>query len=91
MEKRAIENERKLNHMDQHSRKVNLEIDGIPQTIQQTELKDFVGKMFEHAGISPISNNDIEVIHRLKSKKSPQTVILKAKRDFLDKVYEKKK
>ena len=91
LEKRAIDTERKLNLMDQHSRKVNMEIDGIPQTIQQTELKNFVGKMFEHAGITPISNNDIEVIHRLKSKKSPQTVILKAKRDFLDKVYEKKK
>ena len=91
LEKRTIETERKLNEMDQHSRKVNIEIDGIPDTIQQKDLKKFAVEMLQYAGIAPVSNEDIEVIHRLKSKKTPNTTILKAKRDFLDKVYEKKK
>ena len=91
LEKRTIENERKLNEMDQHSRKVNLEIEGIPDSIEQKDLKNFAVEVFKHAGITPVSNEDIEVIHRLRNKKTPHTTILKAKRDFIDRIYEKKK
>ena len=91
LEERVIENERSLYKMDQHSRKVNFLIDGIPQTVDQVHLKDTAVKIFEEAGVAPVSVRDVEVIHRLNSKKSPQPTIIKAKRDFIDRVFEKRK
>ena len=91
LEKGAIEQERRLNMMDQHSRKVNLEIDGIPDAIQQKDLKGYVVEIFRNAEVDPVSPDDIEVVHRLNSKNTPKTTIIKARRDFLEKVYQKKK
>ena len=91
LEKQVIENEKRFNEMDLHNRKVNVEIEGIPNSVEQKDLKEYAVQVFRHAGIDPVSNNDIEVIHRLRSKKKVKTVIIKAKRDFIDKVYEKKK
>ena len=91
LEEASIENERRLNMMDQHSRKVNLEIDGIPDTIPQKDLKSYVVDIFRHAQVDPVSTDDIEVVHRLNSKKTPKTTIIRAKRDFLEKVYRQKK
>ena len=91
LENQVIENEKRLNEMDLHSRKVNFEIEGIPNSIEQQELKDYAVKIFEHAGIEPVTKNDIEVIHRLHSKKNVKTTIIKAKRDFIEKVFKKRR
>ena len=91
LESKVIENERHMYKMDQHSRKVNMEIEGIPESIGQDTLKKTVVDIFKHAGVAPVSENDIEVVHRLKSNRSPPATILKAKRDFLEKVYKRRK
>ena len=91
MEERKIEKEREMNSIAQHSRKVNLEIDGIPASVEQDQLKGFAVEMFQHAGIRPVTVDNIEVIHRLPSKQVPHTTILKAKRDLIEKVVERKK
>ena len=39
LEEKILEDERRTNLMDQHSRKVNLEIDGIPESVQHEGLK----------------------------------------------------
>ena len=91
METRFIENERSMYKMDQHSRKVNVEIEGIPQSIEQAKLKETAVTIFKNAGVDPVSVQDIEVIHRLNTKKRPQTTIMKAKRDFLETVFAKRK
>ena len=91
LEKVTIVNERRVNMMDQHSRKVNLEIDGIPEAIQQKDLKSYVVEIFRHADVDQVTADDIEVVHRLNSKKTPKTTIIRARRDFLEKVHRQKK
>ena len=91
LEAKVIGNERYMHKMDQHSRKVNMEIEGIPESVDQSSLKKTAVDIFHHAGIAPVTEADIEVIHRLKSKRSPPTTILKAKRDFLEKVFAQRK
>ena len=91
LEERTIEKEREVNSMAQHSRKVNLEIDGIPASVEQDQLKGFAVEMFQHAGIRTVHVDNIEVIHRLPSKQVPHTTILMAKRDLIEKVVERKK
>ena len=91
LETSNIATEKRINMMEQHSRKVNLEIDGIPDAIEQKDLKSYVVDILRHAEVDPVSTDDIEVVHRLNSKKTPKTTIIRAKRDFLEKVYAKKK
>ena len=91
LETRIISNERASNIAAQHSRKVNLEIDGIPDTVNQENLKKTVIGIFSLAGVDNQHENDIEVIHRLNAKKIPKPVIFKARRDFLDRVLKMKK
>ena len=90
LETRLYDAEKQIHKNDNHSRKVNFEIEGIPQTIKQDKLRETAVKIFEHAGVENVSAADIEVIHRLKSKKIPQPTIVKAKQDFIDKVLDKK-
>ena len=85
-----IEMERKINQDNQHGRKANFEIDGIPDRIEQKDLRETAVQIFNHAGIEGVTGTDIEVIHRLKSKKEPKPVIVKAKRDFIENVFAKK-
>ena len=61
------------------------------QHVEQNQLKGFVVKMFQHAGVRPVNVDNIEVIHRLPSKQISQTTIFKAKRDFIEDVVDKKK
>ena len=91
LEEITIEKERERNSMAQHSRKVNLKIDGIPASVEQDQLKGFYVEMFQHAGKRPVTVDNIEVIHRLPSKQVPHTTILKAKRYLIEKVVERKK
>ena len=77
--------------MAQHRRKVNLEIDGIPASVEQDQLKGLAVEIFQHAGIRQVTVDNIEVIHRLPSKQVPHTKILKAKRDLMETVVEWKK
>ena len=90
-ESRIIEIERRMNRGDQHSRKVNFEIDGIPQSVEQGDLKATAVKIFKEAGVDPVSEENIELIHRLNSRRMPQPTILKARRDFIERVFEKKR
>ena len=93
-EQRIIELEKQVYKNDQHSRKVNFELDGLPQHIgvnDTKELKAAALQVFQHAGVRDLSNDSIEIIHRIKSKRTPQPVIIKARRDFIDNVFEKRK
>ena len=69
-----------MHMMEQHSRKVNLEIDGIPDAVQQNDLKEYVVEIFRHAEVQPVSIENIEVVHSLNTKKTPKTTIIRAKR-----------
>jgi len=96
-ENRMVEAERHMYKMDQHGRKVNFEINGLPDNVVNTKenkniLKETVVKLFQHSGIADASTADIEVIHRLPYSKSvPKPVIIKARRDFIEKVVAVKK
>ena len=91
LETRVLENERATNKSDQHSRKVNFEIDGIPDSVDQDSLKETAVQILKEAGVDHASCTDIEVIHGLESRKTPKPTIIKARRDFIDRVFEKKK
>ena len=91
LENRIIVNERNQNQQDQHGRKIYFEVAGIPTTIIQDELKPTLVKLFKNVDIKDATVDDIEVTHRLKSKLDPQPVIVKARRDFIDRVFKKKK
>ena len=90
LETRVLENERAVNKSDQHSRKVNFEIDGIPDSVGQDNLKETAVQILKEAGV-PVSSTDIEVIHRFQSRKTPKPTIIKGRRDFIDRVFEKRK
>ena len=91
LEDRFIMNEKNQNQHDQHGRKIYFEVSGIPETITQADLKPTLVSIFKGAGINDASIGDIEVTHRLKSQVIPKPIIVKAKRDFIEKVFGKKK
>ena len=91
LQTRLLLGERSHNQSNQHSRKVNFEIAGIPETVSNKELKSKIVEIIKKAGVTNVSASDLEVAHRLPSRKTPAPVIIKAKRDFIDTVFEQKK
>ena len=90
LETRILLNERRANETDQHARKIYFELSGIPSTVKQENLKTTLVTIFTNSGLTA-SKDDIEVTHRLYSKQEPKPVIVKARRDFIDKLYANKK
>ena len=55
--------------------KINVEVDGIPDTVDQSKLKSSVVKIINAMGIDCIEK-DIEACHRLRSKVVPLSLLL---------------
>ena len=86
---RLIKVERQTNQSEQNNRKNNLEIDGIPASVKDPELKSMVTKILDHVATSNITENDIEAVHRLQGKRQPQSTIVRLKRNLVDEIKEK--
>ena len=71
LETRMTDTEKKLNLLEQHGRKVNFEIDGISDDVEGKDLKHTAVQIFKLAGLNETTTKDIEVIHRLRSRKKP--------------------
>ena len=71
---KIIEIEKQVHRNDQHSRKVNFEIDGFPESLKQDALKPALVSVLNKAGLPNATIKDIEVIHRLNSKKTHKLV-----------------
>lgn len=87
---RVIKVEKQANETEQHNRKCNIEIAGIPaifvQNRQEDKLKPIAAKILNHLADSDISENDLEAVHRIKSKTSPFPTIVRMKRNLVDEV-----
>ena len=69
--------ESKCNSLEQCGRRNNLEISGIPDSVDQTDLEDKVVEIFDKIG-SDLSNDEIEACHRIgKSKDNSKTTIIR--------------
>ena len=90
LEERLVKVERTMNLNQQNSRKNNLEIHGLPDNIQQTNLKSQIVKIVNALDIR-CGEDDIEACHRLKSKFSPKPTIIRARRNLLEKIVDKRK
>lgn len=84
---RLIKTERQVNQTEQNNRKNNLEIDGIPETVDSANLKSAVARILNHAATSEITENDIEAVHRI-GKTSPKSTIVRMRRNLVDEVKE---
>ena len=85
---RLVKTERQVNLSEQNNRKNNLEISGIPVTVDDANLKSVVTKILNHAAVSDITENDIEAVHRLPGKTSPLSTIVRMRRNLVDEVKE---
>ena len=74
--KQLILVERKCWANEQYSRRECLEISGIPESIQDDDLEDYITKIFNECD-TPVDPANIEACHRLKSKARPKKVIIK--------------
>jgi hypothetical protein len=84
---RLIKTERQVNQTEQNNRKNNLEIDGIPETVDSANLKSAVARILNHAATSEITENDIEAVYRI-GKTSPKPTIVRMRRNLVDEVKE---
>ena len=87
LEARLISVEKQLNRVEQNNRKNNFELDGIPQSIGQDEIAPTVVKIVNAISEKKIELNDVEAVHRLRSNRSPQPVIVRMKRNFIDTMF----
>ena len=85
LEDRIVNVERTINLNQQNSRKNNLEFNGIPEDINQDDLKTTVVKIINALEI-PCVDDDIEACHRLSSKLVPKPTIIRAKRNLIEKI-----
>ena len=86
VEKRLIKVERQTNTTEQNNRKNNIEIDGIPSSVADNQLKSVVARLLNHLSVSDIGEHDIEAVHRIYVKRQPQPTIVRMKRNLLDEV-----
>jgi hypothetical protein len=91
LESRLIKVESQLNRLEQNNRKSNFEFDGIPQDIGQDQLAPTVVKIVNEISEKKIEVNDVEAVHRLHSKRKPQPVIVRMKRNFIDSIHKNRK
>ena len=90
LEKRIIGIERSMNNNSQNSRKNNLEIEGIPSSVNHDSLEETVVNIFNKLP-EPINctKDDFEAVHRISARSN--TTIVKAKsRKLIEKVNKSK-
>ena len=88
-EKRMIKLERQANMTEQNNRKNNIEIEGIPSSVQDNELRAVVADLLNRISAQEISTGDIEAVHRLFSKREPHPTIVRMKRNLLEEIRSK--
>lgn len=81
LKKRVLEAELRIVQLDQYSRNKNLEIKGVP-TSQGENLCTILEKVGELVG-EPITENDVEICHRVPTRDSGQSNIVVQFRDRL--------
>ena len=65
-------------NLNQYQRKHNLELHGIPEKDDE-DLENVVEELAKELGIDDIDYNDIDIVHRLHSRKTPRPIIVKFK------------
>ena len=88
-EKRLVKLERQVNSTEQNNRKNNIEIESIPMSVTQDELREVVAKILNRISSLRIEPNDVEAVHRLFSKKQPQPTIVRMRRNLLEDIKSK--
>ena len=88
LENRLVNMERSINVSNQYSRKVNIEFNGIPESVHQKDLKNTVVNIISALDID-CTVNDIEACHRLKALHNP--TIIQTKRSIVDQIIDKRK
>ena len=68
LEDALINNEIKINSADQYSRRNNIVIQGIPQSVKSKDLEDKVINVLDKVNVN-VTKNDIEACHRLGDSK----------------------
>jgi len=76
---RITDLERRMNQVDQYSRRECLNVSGVPSNVTNNNLETTVLKILEKIG-SPVAPENVEAIHRLKSFNNSHRVILKLSR-----------
>ena len=77
MSLKIVDLESKCNSLEQYGRRNNLEISGIPDSVDQIDLEDKVVEIFDKIGVD-LSNDEIEACHRIgKSKDNSKTRIIR--------------
>ena len=89
LEEQLLEIDQKNNHLDQYSRRNNLEIQGIPANITDDKLEGKVIDIFSCLGIE-VKGSDIEDCHRLGYANPKNKIIRFVNRKFCYQALDKK-
>lgn len=89
LEQRLITLEKQFNNTDQNHRKNNVEIDGVPSSVGDDDLRAVVATLINHVVDSDVAVDDIEVAHRLFSKSTPKPTIVRLKRNIIQELRSK--
>ena len=89
LEEQLLEIDHKNNHLDQYSRRNNLEIQGIPANVTDNELEGKVIHIFSCLGIE-VKGSDIEDCHRLGYANPKNTIVRLVNRKFCYQALDKK-
>ena len=66
--KQIVEIEKRLSGQEQYTRRECVELVGLPTELHGDELEDYVGEVFQTAGVEVIKRS-FHAIHRLRNKK----------------------
>ena len=84
VEDRLAKVERQLNQVDQNHRKNNVEISGIPTSVDDESLPASVLRIVNFVTGMDYTIGDIEACHRLAAPFSPKPTIVRMKRNIID-------
>ena len=86
LQKKVYSAEENINSLEQYGRRNNIEITGIPESVEDKKLEETVVKVLNQIDLN-VSNNDIEACHRLgKLKDKPRKTIIR----FVNRKFAKK-
>ena len=71
MKKKVISLEENSNSLEQHGRRNNLEITGIPDDVDDQKLEEKVIEILDKINVN-VSSKDVEACHRIGKSKTPQ-------------------
>ena len=89
LEEQLLEIDQKSNHLDQYSRRINIEIQGIPANVTDDELEGKVIDIFSYLGIE-VKGSDKKDCHRLGYANAKNTIIRFVNRKFCYQAVDKK-